>query len=618
MSGPWDKYKDQPTAAPAVEMTPWEKAKQESSRASMTHTTPSRSKKVYVNDATEDDKSGGRTFLEGIGKGFVDMGRGVKQAVLDSPLGRDTDMYKENQEAIDEAERLDKPLMDRTAGFAGKLTQNVLTSIPAMMIPGGQTIAGSTLTGMALGAAEPIPTGSSQTRSGNVGFGGVAGMAGPVLARTGAAGYAGAKALAAPFTAKGRDVIAGNTLDRFGLTLADLQNVSSSPTLTGARPLLAEQLQNPSAATGAARLTDALRSNNPEFAGRLATREAENNAARVSTLKDLAGVDGKRDFYEASRAATSATNYQKAFSAPFDASTLSPAQSAQIQSLMNTPAVKSAMAQARTNELNATGGVLNPNGSIKGLHQTKMQLDSEISALKAAGKTEEAKSVTAAKQRLVALIEEISPEYQTARFEHALMSKPLNQMDVAAEVLKKGSSATPNIAGDTRLMPDSIGRAMSNESQLIRSALGRQQNAQTLADLLDPQQLAKLNAVRDETGRVAAVGRAANGPGSATADRLASTNVLRQTLGPTGLPQSWAESTLLGTAMRPVQFAYNGVAEPKIQAVLGDLLLDPEKAAAVLRLSQTSPQLLNPTMRAVVPYLEQAARTSAPAAITQR
>jgi alkylhydroperoxidase family enzyme len=71
---------------------------------------------------------------------------------------------------------------------------------------------------------------------------------------------------------------------------------------------------------------------------------------------------------------------------------------------------------------------------------------------------------------------------------------------------------------------------------------------------------------------------------------------------------------LLNTAMRPVQFAYNGVAEPKIQAVLADLLLDPSKAQAALLAARTAPQKLSPEVRAALPYLEQAIKASVPAA----
>ena len=161
-------------------------------------------------------------------------------------------------------------------------------------------------------------------------------------------------------------------------------------------------------------------------------------------------------------------------------------------------------------------------------------------------------------------------------------------------------------------MPDKFVNLLKNEQATVKQATGRELGK--LSEVLDPDQYSKVMAVGQELDKGAAVARAANGPGSATAQRLASQNVLRQILGPTGLPESWAESTLLNTAMRPVQFAYNGVAEPKIQKVLADLLLDPTKARAALQAARTAPQSLPQSVRDAIPYLEQAMKTSIPAA----
>jgi hypothetical protein len=196
------------------------------------------------------------------------------------------------------------------------------------------------------------------------------------------------------------------------------------------------------------------------------------------------------------------------------------------------------------------------------------------------------------------------------------MSKPLNQMDVAGELLKKGTAATSDLGGNPRLMPDALLRAASDEPRLIQQATGRNlPGVKTLKDLLEPDQLAKVQGVLSEADKLAAVNRAANGPGSATAQRMASRNILRQVFGPLGLPESWAESTLLNTAMRPVQFVYNGVAEPKIQQTVTNLMLNPEEAQRVLLLARTAPQRLPPNVQKALPYLAQAMKTSVPATL---
>jgi len=350
----------------------------------------------------------------------------------------------------------------------------------------------------------------------------------------------------------------------------------------------------------------------PQIGGSMLAREVENNAARVATLRELAGEGGARDFAEAMRNGTAQELYGKAFSTKINPASLSAAERGEITKLMKVPAIREAMAEAKNIAANKGLNISKPEGSIEGLHLMKLAMDDAIgNAGGSAAQVNKAMSIKTARDRLVTFLERMSPDYGEARATYAAMSRPLNQNDVAAEVLKRGTSATSDLGGTPRLMPNNLLNAVKDEAALIKRATGRDMNT-TLADLMEPGQLAKLLAVTSETDRAAAVARAANGPGSATAQRMASQNVLRQLLGPLGLPESWAESTMLQTAMRPVQFAYSGVAEPKIQQVLADLALDPAKAQAVMLAARTAPQKLSPEVRAALPYLAQIGRVTAP------
>jgi hypothetical protein len=540
--------------------------------------------------------------LAGAGKAFTDVGRGVGQL-----LGINS------QADIDEAKRLDAPLMKTTAGKVGNIGGNVAIALPTVFIPGAQGVAGSAAVGAGMGFIQPVA--SDESRLNNTLIGGAAGAGGVLAARGVVAGAKGAKALVEPFTEGGRQAIAGRTLQRFGVDAADVAGTSSAPTVTGAVPTLAEQVARPQAAQGAARLQDAMRAVDPEIAGQFAAREAQNNAARVGVLKDLAGEGGARDFAEAMRNGTAKDLYGKAFATKMDMSNLSAAERGEITKLMSMPAVKDAMVSAKEIAANQGLNLSKPQGSVEGLHLMKLAMDDAISnAGTSAASVNKAMSIKMARDRLTTFIEKMAPDYGEARATYAAMSKPLNQADVAAELLKKGTSATSDLAGNPRLMPDALARVARDEGKLITQATGRNLPQKTLADLMEPEQLTKLQAVLGESDRAAAVARAANGPGSATAQRLASQNVLRQILGPTGLPQSWAEGTLLNTLARPVQFAYNGVAEPKIQQTLAELLLNPAKAKAALLAARTAPQRLSPEIQAALPYLEQAMKASVPAA----
>lgn len=550
-------------------------------------------------------------FFAGAGKAFTDMGRGVGQLARGVMPTRAADaLGLPTQADVDEAKRLDAPLMRTTAGTVGNVTGTVAAALPTVFIPGAQGLAGATLTGAGMGLIQPVA--SDESRLQNVAVGAAAGGGSVLAARAAMALGKGAKALVEPFTDKGRQAIAGRTLDRFGVQAGDIAGVSGAPTVTGARPMLAEQITRPEGAAGAARLQDSVRSLDPEIANKMVAREVENNAARVGTLRDLSGEGGARDFAEAMRNGTAKELYGKAFAAKMDMSTMSAAERGEVTKLMQTPAIKEAMREAQTIAKNKGLNLNKPEGSIEGLHLMKLAMDDAAnSAGTTASQVNKAMSIKTARDRLVTFIERMSPDYGEARATYAGMSKPLNQMDVADALFRKGTSATSDLGGTPRLMPDKFVSLLKNEEATVRGATGR--DLGKLSQVLEPDQFSKVMGVGQELDKLAAVGRAGNGPGSATAQRLASQNVLRQILGPTGLPESWAESTLLNTAMRPVQFAYNGVAEPKIQAVLADLLLDPTKARAALQAARTAPQSLPQSVRDALPYLEQAMKASAPA-----
>lgn len=581
-----------------------------------------------------DDMSGLERFHAGAGKAFYDAGNGIKQ-LLDKPAVMLENMMGDKaanamakftgtptakasaqatQDDINDRKVLATPLMKTTSGFAGNVSGNVAIALPAAFIPGGQSIAGAAATGAGLGFIQPVA--DDESRALNTGIGAAAGPLGVLGGRAVAATWKGGKALVEPFTRSGRDAIAARTLERFGVQAGDVAGLTGQATTTGAQRTMAEQVARPEGAAAAARLQDSMRALDPQIAAQFEAREMANNAARVGTLTQLAGKDGGREFAASMRENAAKELYGKAFGTKLDMSSLTSGERGELTKLLNAPAVQDAMKAAKTMAANQMKSTKNQNGSVEGMHLMKLAMDDAIEAAGKGGSAvavNKAMSIKMARDRMVGFLQRMSPDYAEARGTYAAMSKPLNQMDIADEVLKRGASSTTDLAGNVRLMPNAVANAMKDEARLVSQATGGRAKS-TLADMLEPDQLAKLKAVSGEVDRVGAVARAGNGPGSATAQRLASQNVLRQVLGPTGLPESWAESTLLNTAMRPVQFAYNGIAEPRIQQVITELLLDPSRAQAVMQAARTSPASLPPHVRAALPYLEQALRVSSPAA----
>lgn len=101
--------------------------------------------------------------LSGIGKGMMDLYRGGKQATKEylqnqsgaqwNGAGMLADMIDTSD--IAESRRLDAPLMKTTAGKVGNVMGQVAATLPAMFVPGANTVAGAGLVGAAMGGLEP-------------------------------------------------------------------------------------------------------------------------------------------------------------------------------------------------------------------------------------------------------------------------------------------------------------------------------------------------------------------------------------------------------------------------------------------------------------------------------
>lgn len=553
-------------------------------------------------DPTE-GMSTGEKLLAGVGQGMTDLYYGVGQR-----LG------KIDQATIDEKKRLDAPLKKTTAGAIGGIGGRVALGLPAAFIPGANTLAGAGVIGSIQGAAEPTSQDESVLK--NMLIGGASGTAGVALGRLLRAGYQGAKGLIEPFTEAGQNRIAGRTLERFATDPSALRGATNAATATGARPTLAEATRD----TGIASLERSLAQQDPQVAAMLAQRAGENNAARVATIGSIAGDPSKRAAAEAARSTASGDMYQAATNATYIVD-------GKLGELLNRPAVKQALQRAKSLAENqgrpftfATesqapfsgvgGRAAESSKQItgQGLQDLKMAMDEMLSD-PASGFTGKAgDTIKNLRGQVVQWMEDANPAFKQARTTYAEASKPINAMDVGQRLLDKTTGAIRDMGGNQRLQANAFSRALNDEAGTVQKATGFK-GVNALADVMTPDQLSKLNAVRNELELVSNLSQAANGPGSQTAKSLASQNLLRQTLGPTGLPQSWAESTMLETLLRPVQFGMKA-AEPRIQNKLAQIMLDPSLARNALTAAEV--KQLAPALERLLPLLQQAGQQSIP------
>jgi len=220
------------------------------------------------------------------------------------------------------------------------------------------------------------------------------------------------------------------------------------------------------------------------------------------------------------------------------------------------------------------------------VRQNPQQVKSSIDNVKALlGNQDNAfvkRELTTIKKALDHQLSKAVPEYGQAEKIFAQLSKPINQMQIGRELYNK---MTPALADgvDTvmaRTRAEQFANALREGDQTAKNATGFK--GATLANTLDPSQSQTLQDVKNFLARRANVDDMGRGAGSNTAQNLASGNLMRQIIGPLGLPESWADSVVSQTLRKGVDVLAKP-ADAAIQEVLVDALMNPQKAAALLQ-----------------------------------
>ena len=156
-------------------------------------------------------------------------------------------------------------------------------------------------------------------------------------------------------------------------------------------------------------------------------------------------------------------------------------------------------------------------------------------------------------------------------------------------VLENMQSPLARYAAGAREMRNEYARALEQVTENIKKATGQNK---PLSAVMPTKDINTLENVARDMARAANAEDLGRAVGSPTAQNLASQNLLRRILGPTGLPQSWAESTTGQTIMAPATGLYKlGGADKRIMDRLVNAGLDPQDAATLLLL-RNRPDLL--------------------------
>lgn len=476
-----------------------------------------------------------------------------------------------------ESKMRDAPLVDSGAGMAGNIVGNVAAAAPTAFLPGANTVLGAALYGGGFGAVQPAD--GWQQRGTNAMES--AGMSGGVTAAARAlpAAY---RALVSPFTAGGQENIALSTLGRFAKDKDTVKNALVQELVPGSKPTLAEATGDP----GIAQLQRAAAARSPEVASMMAENRTGKVTARKNALLDIAGSPDDRLMFHEARRATADDLYGKAYKKGIDITRnpetgqFKPAAEirgikGEITKLMKRPAIQDAVKEARRIAANEGVKMSDMTGSVKGLDYMKRALDDKISVAVRGGNNNEARVLGDLKDRLLTTIDGLSPDYKAARTAFAEMSKPINRAEVGSYLYDKLVPALSDL-GAERMSPQAFARALKEGDAMAAKATGF--SGAKLADVLTNDDMNMIINIGKDLGREVAAGERGKVLGSPTAQYLAGANLLRQVIGPLGLPEKWVEKTIGETISSwGSKFPFN-IAEDKIQNKIGQFLANPSAA----------------------------------------
>lgn len=424
--------------------------------------------------------------------------------------------------------------------------------------------------GGAIGSAMTPGNAEDRTTSGTINavLGGVAPAAGALANKL----YQGGKSVIEPLYDQGKNAILARALRSMSggepeKAIANLQ--ASRPTVEGSLPTVGQASGVPSLAATERALIGA----SPEATNMLANRQALNAQARTKALENIA-TPTRVEKYTNLRETVADDLYEKAINKNMDFATLTPDLQKQIGSLIQSPSIKKAMTEARKNALDKGIDIGRPEGSLKGLHQTKLALDDEIAKLNVIDPTSAQKArkdaLLGAKDRLLGFIEDVSPEYKVARETFARLSKPVNQLDEIAKLADK--SVSPK------------------ENTIYADRFFKQLDKIKKENVLSKQQIARLEAIGEDLKLKSFAESAGRGVGSNTVQNLAYANMANQ-VGIPNMLRNMAGGQIIGNLAKRAGDVMYGKANKELTNQMAETMLSPQRAAELMQMPNVSKPL---------------------------
>lgn len=496
--------------------------------------------------------------------------------------------------------------MEQTGGEYVQKGANIVGQAAPLVMGGmaGSPLGATSVSDKVMGLTNKIPVLPSYAKNivGNAALGGATAMASPEAdlndAKTGAAigavlpaagqlvgfvgkkVYQGGKSLVEPFYEGGREKILGRALRESagGESEKAIANLKAyQPNVAGTQLTAGEVAGVPSLAA----TQRAVMGTTPEATNLAASRQVANAQARTEALENIAS-DTRLGKYATLRQNVADDLYEDALTKSMDFSKLPRKLQLEAADLSNTPAIKKAMVEAKTNAANRGVDIGDPAGSLRGLHETKMALDDQINNLQAileksgkkGAKNAELDGLISAKNRLLSFIENknISPEYKAARETYARLSKPVEQLESIQNLAQKAVNP--------------------KDQQIYAGRFFKQLDDLKKEGVLTPRQIQRLEAIADDLRKVDFGQNAGRGVGSDTVQKLAYTNMLKQSGIPSML-QNLPAGQIVGNVVGRAGEALYGGANKQLTSKLAEALMNPAETARLMEVANkgTSPIL---------------------------
>jgi hypothetical protein len=419
-------------------------------------------------------------------------------------------------------------------------------------------------TGAVSGALQPVETGETgmpmyeemgrNARTGAL-IGAPVGAVAPAIGQLVDKGVRAGKALVEPFFESGQEKILGRFLRQMsgGEEAKAMRNLRNPQELVaGSRPTTAQVAGVPSLAA----LERTLMATDQTAGNLMAQRQAQNAQAQANALRNIA-PETRLSKYVNLRERVADDLYTDALK-PLNLGTLDAKTTAEISNLIKRPAIKNAMEAAKENAANRGMDIADPAGSMRGLHETKMALDSQIKAVKAkldrdaaGASSSELDGLLNAKTNLLSFMEKISPTYKSARQSYDRLSKPIEQLESIAKLTSKTvSSEAEKIKGVTDF---------SNKLEELKKS-----------GIASDRQIARLEAIKQDLARGKFAATEGKGVGSDTVQKLVYSNLMSEV----GLP--------ISAGNRLGKFVYGDINE-QLKKKLAESMLEPQEALRLMR-----------------------------------